>query len=514
MGERAAVTIRRQVLEVDLCGTEAEGHALQRRLPRVCADVLSPAIESALRPFDAAGRFLYLDRVHLEVTVSSLDDLEAELANAVRRGIEEHLVRHPPAVAGPAGVAARVGPDETPASAATGTVAETLVVFLRTGRLPWWFSLPPGTTLEQVVLAAWAEVGGAPGGLSVGGPIHTALAIPDARERLLAQFTPGFVLTLLRTLSPELAVSIELVEATLDAEPRATTAGRGFLRRVRQAALEAVMAGEPLDPATLVGQAWAATGAADRAEPALAAVVERAWPGAAKEETTLDPWPAIASGRASPPAPDPAPLAGPDRVSAAAPDSAPVAAPEPAPVAATQQAYPSFRDDDQVEHGGMLVDHAGIVLLHPFLPRFFTGLGVAAGDELVDPDRALCLLHHLATGEVVAPEYRLTLAKALCGVPLESPCASDVGLTSVETAEATALLEAAIGHWAALRSTSPDGLRAEFLQRPGVLSVTADGDWLLRVEGRTVDILLDQLPWGFSPLRLPWMSRLMMVEWR
>ena len=31
MGERAVVTIRRQVLEVDLQGTEAEGHALQRR---------------------------------------------------------------------------------------------------------------------------------------------------------------------------------------------------------------------------------------------------------------------------------------------------------------------------------------------------------------------------------------------------------------------------------------------------------------------------------------------------
>jgi hypothetical protein len=203
-----------------------------------------------------------------------------------------------------------------------------------------------------------------------------------------------------------------------------------------------------------------------------------------------------------------------DPVPVADVDPTPVADSEPAPVAAARAAYASSRDDDQVEHDGLLVDHAGIVLLHPFLPRFFTGLGVAAGDELVDPDRAPGLLHHLATGEVVAPEHALTLAKALCGVPLEAPCAADVGLTSVEMAEATALLEAAIGHWAALRSTSPDGLRAEFLQRPGVLSVTADGDWLLRVEGRTVDILLDQLPWGFSPLRLPWMSRLMMVEWR
>jgi hypothetical protein len=323
------------------------------------------------------------------------------------------------------------------------------------------------------------------------------------------------VLTLLRTLSPELAAGVERIEAALGAEPRATRAGRRSRRLVRQSALEAAVAGEPLDPAALVRRVWALTPAADRTEPTLAAVVERAWPGTAEGETATVPRPAIASDLASPAAPDPALVGAPDRVPAAGQDPAPVTTPEPAPVAAAASAYPPFRGNDQeAEHDGLLVDHAGIVLLHPFLPRFFTGLGVAAGDALVDPDRALCLLHHLATGEVVAPEHRLTLAKALCGVALESPCAADVSLTGVETAEATALLEAAVGHWTALRSTSPAGLRAEFLQRPGVLSVTADGDWLLRIEGRTVDILLDQLPWGFSPLRLPWMSRLMMVEWR
>jgi hypothetical protein len=114
----------------------------------------------------------------------------------------------------------------------------------------------------------------------------------------------------------------------------------------------------------------------------------------------------------------------------------------------------------------------------------------------------------------MAPEHRETLAKALCGLPLEQPVEADVGLTDAETAEATALLEAAIRHWEALRSTTPDGLRAEFLQRPGVLSATSGGDWLLRVETRTADILLDRLPWGFSPVWLPWMSHLMMVEWR
>ncbi len=164
--------------------------------------------------------------------------------------------------------------------------------------------------------------------------------------------------------------------------------------------------------------------------------------------------------------------------------------------------------------GGILVDHAGLVLVHPFVPRFFEALGVAAGDELLDPARALCLLHYLATAELTAPEHRLTVAKVLCEVPIDEPVDADVGLTEADTAEANALLEAAIRQWRVLRGTSPDGLRDEFLRRPGMLATDLDDGWLLRVETRTSDILLDQLPWGISMLKLPWMSRLVRVEWR
>ena len=40
MAGTATITIRRQILDVEVHGTEAEGLALQRRLPGVCADVL------------------------------------------------------------------------------------------------------------------------------------------------------------------------------------------------------------------------------------------------------------------------------------------------------------------------------------------------------------------------------------------------------------------------------------------------------------------------------------------
>lgn len=500
----ARVSIRRQVLQVDLQGGQADGLALQRRLPRFCADVLSPTLESALAAFDPGEAYLVLDRLDLELTVTSLAGFDAQLAEAVRRELAEHFRRHPPPAGGP--VHGSVPTDEAtlwavgPADGVRGeppepsrrappgsaqrqgaahrTVAEAtedaLVTFLRTGALPWWFRLPPGRTLAQVVLDSWHPGRGA----AHPGPVRRqslleALAVAPARLRLIRQFDRTFVGAVVSELSPQLAGVVADVLARLGPSPSALT--ERFVRVVHEAALESLATGAAtLTPDALSRAAWALADPVLRADAALIESLEQHWTGSTREPEASAA--AAAAARVQPPS---------------------------APAQTEAEAA-----------SGLLVDHAGVVLLHPFLPRFFAGLGVAEGDELVDPRRALCLLHHLVTGESTAPEHRLILAKALCGVPADEPVEADVGLSDDENAEATALLEAVTGHWEALRGSSPDALRVEFLQRPGVLRVTGDGDWLLRVESRTVDILLDQLPWGYSSFRLPWMHRLMRVEWR
>jgi len=465
------VTIRRQVLDVELHGSEAEGLALQRRLPAVCTEVVSPAIESALAAFDPGDRYLSVDRLAIDLSLASVDGFEAALAAAVRREIAEHFRRHPVSASPSEEVRAEAWPQErTPEQA----LDDALATFLRTGRLPWAFRLPAGRTLEHVVLDAWPDLSGSPGPPPVAvGRLRGVLAARVARERLVLQFSPAFTLAVIRALSPDLASAVARVEAAVLPRAAARTAARAFLRLVRLAALEAAATGQVPSTAALAAAAWAALIPDDRADPVLASALEAAWPGVT--------------------------LAG-DRAEGAA--------------AASSARRVERASAEATEPGGVLVDNAGLVLLHPFLARFLEGLGVAGGDQLLDVDRALALLHHLATGELTAPEHRLTFAKVLLGVPGDQPNEAEVGLTDADIAEATALLEAAIGHWEALRSTSPDALRAEFLQRPGVLTGTPDGDWLLRVETRTVDILLDQLPWGLSSFRLPWMDRLMMVEWR
>ncbi|MEO1401775.1 MAG: contractile injection system tape measure protein [Cyanobacteria bacterium J06635_1] len=37
--------------------------------------------------------------------------------------------------------------------------------------------------------------------------------------------------------------------------------------------------------------------------------------------------------------------------------------------------------------------------------------------------------------------------------------------------------------------------------------------WLLQIERETYDILLDQLPWSIRVVKLPWMPKLLYVEW-
>lgn len=459
------------MLDVEVHGAEAEGLALQRQLPAMCADAVSPALEAALAPLDAAGAHLVIDVLEVDVGEIPLDRLEAALAEQLRRELSEYVRRHviddaPADEGAPAQASVRRRSDAE-------RIDEALLEFLRTGRLPWWVRLPPGALLEDIVQDAWraADPTGTPPAATVR-RLTALLAAPRVRARLVAQFSPQFAVVLLRAGSPAVAVAAGEAMAALGPERLPAAHRRAMVQRVWDAALVAAANSDPTSAAALARAAWSALEPTERADPALATLLERTWPGVTSRQGE--------SAEAS--------------------------------IALAPERAEEERPRDIAE--GIVVENAGLVLLHPFLPQFFDALHVGAGGELIDPERALCLLHHLATGETVAPEHRLALAKVLCGIPLDRPVAADVGLTADEIVEAEALLEAIVGHWAALGHASPAALRGEFLARAGLLSVDADGDWVLRVEARTLDILLDRLPWGIALVRTPWMRRLLKVEWR
>jgi hypothetical protein len=124
----------------------------------------------------------------------------------------------------------------------------------------------------------------------------------------------------------------------------------------------------------------------------------------------------------------------------------------------------------------------------------------------------MALSGFLVDGDGDPPEWRLTLAKLLCGALPQAPYGLEAPLSDAEQAEAEALLQALLGHAAGQLGDDGAALRQGFLQRPGLLSARP-GAWVLQVERRPGDELLDGLPWSWSWIRLPWMDDLLQVVW-
>ncbi|MFL5740592.1 MAG: contractile injection system tape measure protein, partial [Flavisolibacter sp.] len=167
------------------------------------------------------------------------------------------------------------------------------------------------------------------------------------------------------------------------------------------------------------------------------------------------------------------------------------------------------------EQEKFLASHSGIILLAPFFKPFFTELGLLNDNSWRREDsryRAVHLLQFLCTGEEQLPEYRLILEKIICGLSPHHPLPRDIDLSEKERSESELLLTSVIGHWKILKNTSIQGFRENFLKREGLISRTEDG-WLLQIERKTLDILLDSLPWGFSTVKLSWNDFILSVEW-
>lgn len=161
------------------------------------------------------------------------------------------------------------------------------------------------------------------------------------------------------------------------------------------------------------------------------------------------------------------------------------------------------------------VSHAGIILLTPFFKQFFTTLDLFKDGEWTSPEahmKAVHLLGFLSTGEQHLPEYALTLEKIICGMPVAMPLQLDIDLTESDIENCNDLLQSVITHWTVLKNTSIDGLRGNFLVRDGLLRTHENG-WQLQVERKTLDVLLDQLPWGFTTAAFPWRPDLILTEW-
>jgi hypothetical protein len=163
-----------------------------------------------------------------------------------------------------------------------------------------------------------------------------------------------------------------------------------------------------------------------------------------------------------------------------------------------------------------MIPNAGVVLVAPFLPRLFATLGLTDQGAFRDLDaacRGAHLIQYLVEGRGDRPEYLLPLNRILCGIPEDEPLPRRIEISPVEAETIQGMLSAIIEQWGALGSTSVPGLQESFLQRRGTLRA-GDERWLLQVEGKAFDVLLDRLPWSYAIIRFRWMPLPLHVEWR
>jgi hypothetical protein len=486
--------IRREYIDLAVEGGESDGFALQGQLAGLCEGELAVALDKAFSRVAPGEEHWQFERVDVDVGHFTPESLARDFVAAVAAAVEEQVQgRKAQAIAQPE-IAAEEGDVQW---SGAQSIEQAFLYFLATGALPWWCRLPEGQTLESMLGEAWSEALGQGG---IAGELARVLSSPVARLRLARQFSAPFLGRVLERLQPTALVVLHEVVAAVCRE-LTVAPPKAIPEQAWEAAFACAGTQRTIAPRPLL-DAWAIL-APETITPTVIAGVVRA-------AATHDADRALKHHHGDRTASERRPTASGTAATGHDTEDAVGAQQPPDATRSRHKAAASAKPLDL--HEGVFIDCAGVVLLHPFLPRLFERLGLVADDRLLQPDRALALLHFLATGQSSAPEHALVLSKLLCGMEPSDLAGAPVELSEADRTEAEDLLQAAIAYWPAIGQTTLDGFRGNFLVRPGKLSKRGDDD-LLQIEKQGWDILLGQLPWSIGVVRLPWMRRMLWVEW-
>lgn len=164
----------------------------------------------------------------------------------------------------------------------------------------------------------------------------------------------------------------------------------------------------------------------------------------------------------------------------------------------------------------IFVNNAGMVLVSPFFQRLFSMLELTERSQFKNKEaqiKAIYLLQYAVFRKTDFPEYKLALNKILTGLDIPGAVPQNVELSQHEKETVESMLNSIVQHWDKLKNTSAATLREAFLQREGKLEENEDS-YIITVEEKAYDMLLDSAPWGFRTIKFPWMEKRMEVKWR
>jgi Contractile injection system tape measure protein len=458
--------IRQVKLSLQMNQTEQVGH-VQKEVNRIFKEAVLPELSILFDELIPPDQFLRVPKLKIDLGQFSPDLLPSEWQERCRAALREALM---------AWLSNSAGEPEGQIFVPKAQHAwEAFLFFLDRGSLPWWFPKPEMEKWEFEVLTALQDKSGN----KTEQLFRLLKSKPGQFQRFIRQFSPAFLWSVLMASVPETKDFVSWIKQTAPmAFTRQAAEWREFLQQLFSRALHS-NAGFFVQKLSLL-MAQVQSGAPSPA------VTKLTMP-----EQLLTIWEEL--WREAAPLPEQ-----PTRVTS------------PEPASESQMGQPENTQD-----AGMYIDNAGLVVVAPFIAPFFHGLGLVAANKFVSAEateRAIALLRYLVDGREEAPEYVLAFEKILCDVPTDWPLRQEIVLSEHEKNEAEKMLTAAIGHWTALKQCSIAALRETFLQRQGKLQRREDG-WLLQPERKTVDILLDRLPWSIGMVKLPWMQKMIWVEW-
>jgi len=176
-----------------------------------------------------------------------------------------------------------------------------------------------------------------------------------------------------------------------------------------------------------------------------------------------------------------------------------------------------YNNYDTEAHKRYSTDVAGIVLLHPFLANYFRQVKLLdKNNQFISLEKqihAVHLLRYLTGKRERHHSHLLNVEKIICGLSPTFPIPSKYNCSEIEKKEAQDMFAAIKQYWKSISKTSIEGIQTSFIHRQGIITFE-EPYWLIRVEGSTLDILMDDLPWEMSMLMFPWMDRNILIEWQ
>jgi hypothetical protein len=163
----------------------------------------------------------------------------------------------------------------------------------------------------------------------------------------------------------------------------------------------------------------------------------------------------------------------------------------------------------------VFINNAGLVLLYGYYFQLFERLGFTENHTFKNEEfrlQAVHFLQYLATGMEQTEASYLVFNKVLCGIPVRTSVPEGITISEEQKELIEGLIMAAISHWPGIENCSIDGFRGSWLMREGIIYETPD-DFVLTVERRSYDLLMNKAPFSYSLIKLPWMLKPLRVNW-